>query len=102
MLTEATGDTFVEGGQLRHHAIGVVVAIAHDLQEAISEAGYVIEPQITSQLLTRRLIMSAYIESDDAGAAMAIARSVLPSQPHEHGPASRRLAIHHADPPPAR
>lgn len=75
--------------------------LAHDLQEAISEAGYVVEPQITSQLLTRRLIMSAYIESDDAGAAMAIARSVLLSHLYEHGPEYRRVGIHHSDATPA-
>lgn len=75
--------------------------LAHDLQEAISEAGYVAEPRITSQLLTRRLIMSAYIESDDAGAAMAIARSVLLSHLYEHGPEYRRVGIHHTDATPA-
>jgi hypothetical protein len=71
--------------------------LARDLQEAIAQAGYVAEPQITSQLLTRRLIMSAYIESEDAGAAMAIARSVLLSHLYEHGPEYRRVGIHHTD-----
>jgi len=71
--------------------------LAHDLQEAIAQAGYVAEPQITSQLLTRRLIMSAYIDSEDAGAAMAIARSVLLSHLYEHGPEYRRVGIHHTD-----
>ena len=71
--------------------------LAHDLQEAIARAGYVAEPQITSQLLTRRLIMSAYIDSEDAGAAMAIARSVLLSHLYEHGPEYRRVGIHHTD-----
>ena len=75
--------------------------LAHDLQVAIAEAGYVAEPQITSQLLTRRLIMSAYIDSDDAGAAMAIARSVLLSHLYEHGPEYRRVGIHHTDATPA-
>jgi hypothetical protein len=75
--------------------------LAHELQEAIAEAGYVAEPQITSQLLTRRLIMSAYIDSDDAGAAMAIARSVLLSHLYEHGPEYRRVGIHHTDATPA-
>jgi hypothetical protein len=75
--------------------------LAHELQEAISEAGYVVEPQITSQLLTRRLIMSAYIDSEDAGAAMAIARSVLLSHLYEHGPEYRRVGIHHTDATPA-
>ena len=75
--------------------------LAHELQESIAEAGYVTEPQITSQLLTRRLIMSAYIDSDDAGAAMAIARSVLLSHLYEHGPEYRRVGIHHTDATPA-
>jgi len=75
--------------------------LAHELQEAIAEAGYVAEPRITSQLLTRRLIMSAYIDSDDAGAAMAIARSVLLSHLYEHGPEYRRVGIHHTDATPA-
>jgi len=71
--------------------------LAHQLQDAIEHAGYVREPTITSQLLTRRLILSAYIESDDASAAMAIARSVLLSHLYEHGPEYRRVGIHHTD-----
>ena len=71
--------------------------LAHQLQDAIEQAGYVREPTITSQLLTRRLILSAYIESDDASAAMAIARSVLLSHLYEHGPEYRRVGIHHTD-----
>ncbi len=72
-----------------------------DLQEAIEQAGYVREPRITSQLLTRRLVMSAYIDSEDAGSAMAIARSVLLSHLYEHGPEYRRVGIHHTDATPA-
>ena len=75
--------------------------LAEDLQEAIEQAGYVSEPRITSQMLTRRLIMSAYIDSDDADAAMAIARSVLLSHLYEHGPEYRRVGIHHTDATPA-
>jgi hypothetical protein len=75
--------------------------LARDLQDAIEQAGYVREPRITSQLLTRRLIMSAYVDSDDAGAAMAIARSVLLSHLYEHGPEYRRVGIHHTDATPA-
>ena len=71
--------------------------LAHQLQDAIEQAGYVREPTITSQLLTRRLILSAYIESDDASAAMAIARSVFLSHLYEHGPEYRRVGIHHTD-----
>jgi hypothetical protein len=71
--------------------------LAQQLQSAIEDAGYVGEPTITSQLLTRRLIMSAYIDSDDAGAAMAIARSVLLSHLYEYGPEYRRVGIHHTD-----
>ena len=47
--------------------------LAQQLQEAIEHAGHIGEPTITSQVLTRRLILSAYVDSDDAGAAMAIA-----------------------------
>jgi hypothetical protein len=75
--------------------------LAHELQEAIEQAGYVGEPRITSQMLTRRLVMSAYIDSDDAGSAMAIARSVLLSHLYEHGPEYRRVGIHHTDATPA-
>jgi hypothetical protein len=71
--------------------------LAQQLQSAIEDAGYVGEPTITSQLLTRRLIMSAYIDSDDAGAAMAIARSVLLSHLYEYSPEYRRVGIHHTD-----
>ena len=52
-------------------------------------------------MLTRRLIMSAYIDSEDAGSAMAIARSVLLSHLYEHGPEYRRVGIHHTDATPA-
>jgi hypothetical protein len=71
--------------------------LAQQLQGAIEHAGYIGEPTITSQVLTRRLILSAYIDSDDAGAAMAIARSVLLSHLYEHGPEYRRVGIHHTD-----
>jgi hypothetical protein len=71
--------------------------LAESLQTAIESAGYVRDPTITSQLLTRRLVMSAYIESDDAGGAMAIGKSVLLSHLYEHGPEYRRVGIHHTD-----
>jgi hypothetical protein len=71
--------------------------LAQSLQIAIERAGYVSDPTITSQLLTRRLIMSAYIDSDDASGAMAIGRSVLLSHLYEHGPEYRRVGIHHSD-----
>ena len=67
------------------------------LQTAIEGAGYVRDPTITSQLLTRRLVMSAYIDSEDAGGAMAIGKSVLLSHLYEHGPEYRRVGIHHTD-----
>ena len=71
--------------------------LAESLQTAIESAGYVRDPTITSQLLTRRLVMSAYIESEDAGGAMAIGKSVLLSHLYEHGPEYRRVGIHHTD-----
>jgi hypothetical protein len=64
---------------------------------SLEGAGYIREPTITSQPLTRRLILSAYIDSEDAGSAMAIARSVLLSHLYEHGPEYRRVGIHHTD-----
>jgi len=71
--------------------------LAERLQGAIEGAGYVGDPTITSQLLTRRLVMSAYIDSDDAGGAMAIGKSVLLSHLYEYGPEYRRVGIHHSD-----
>ena len=75
--------------------------LAQRLESAIAGAGYVRDPTVTSQLLTRRLILSATIDSDDADAAMAIARSVLLSHLYEHGPEYRRVGIHHTDATPA-
>jgi hypothetical protein len=75
--------------------------LARELESAIARAGYIREPTITSQALTRRLVLSAYIDSDDAGAAMAIARSALLSHLYEHGPEYRRVGIHHTDATPA-
>ena len=75
--------------------------LARDLQEAIQGAGAIREPTITSQKLTRRLILSAYVDSDDAGSAMAIARGVLLSHLYEHGPEYRRVGIHHTEATPA-
>jgi hypothetical protein len=72
-------------------------ALARSLQVAIGDAGYVLEPTITSQLLTRRLVMSAFIDSEDAGEAMAIGKSVLLSHLYEHGPEYRCVGIHHTD-----
>lgn len=71
--------------------------LAQALQRAIERAGYLGEPRVASQLLTRRLVMSAYVDSNDVGAAMAIARSVLLSHLYEHGPEFRRVGIHHTD-----
>jgi hypothetical protein len=71
--------------------------LAQQLQAAIEHAGHLGEPTITSQVLTRRLILSAYVDSDDAGAAMAIVRSVLLSHLYEQGPEYRRVGIHHTD-----
>jgi hypothetical protein len=41
--------------------------------------------------------MSAYVDSHDEGAAVAIARSVLLSHVYEHGPEFRRVGIHYTD-----
>ena len=71
--------------------------LAARLQAAIEDAGYVGDPTITSQLLTRRLVLSAYIDSHDADAAVAIAKTVLLSHLYEHGPEYRRVGIHHTD-----
>ena len=71
--------------------------LAQHLQTAIEGAGYVVEPTITSQLLTRRIVMSAYVDSDDAGRAMAIGKSVLLTHLYEFGPEYRRVGIHHTD-----
>jgi hypothetical protein len=71
--------------------------LARRLQTAIQEAGYVRDPTITSQLLTRRLVMSAYIDTEDAGEAIAIGKSVLLSHLYEYGPEYRRVGIHHTD-----
>ena len=71
--------------------------LAERLQGAIEGAGYVSDATITSQLLTRRLVMSAYIDSDDASEAMAIGKSVLLSHLYEYGPEYRRVGIHHSD-----
>lgn len=63
--------------------------------------GSVREPRSTSQMLTRRLITSASIDSGDAGSAMATARSVRVSQRYGPGPEDRRAGIHHTDATPA-
>jgi hypothetical protein len=71
--------------------------LAQRLQEAIECAGYVHDPRISSQLLTRRLVMSVCVDSADAGAAIAIAATVLLSHLYEQGPEYRRVGIHHTD-----
>ena len=71
--------------------------LAQLMQHAIEHAGYVRHPTVTSQTLTRRLVLSADIDSDDPTAAMAIAESILLSHLYEHGPEYRRVGIHHAE-----
>jgi hypothetical protein len=71
--------------------------LAQLMQQAITRAGYVREPTVTSQALTRRLVLSADVDSDDPAAAMAIAKSVLLSHLYEHGPEYRRVGIHHSE-----
>jgi hypothetical protein len=90
---------------MRYHVLCGTTSILHrdlnglaqQLQDAIEHAGYVRDTTITSQVLTRRLVMSAYVDSDDAGAAMAIVKTVLLSHLYEHGPEYRRVGIHHSD-----
>ena len=71
--------------------------LAELMQRAIAHAGYVRAPLVTSQALTRRLVLSAEIDSDDPATALAIAKSVLLSHLYEHGPEYRRVGIHHAE-----
>jgi len=75
--------------------------LAQHLQRAIDTAGYVLDPTVTSQLLTRRIVLSAYIESEDAHHAIAIGKSILLSHLYEHGPEYRHVGIHHSDATPA-
>ena len=70
--------------------------LAQLMQQSIAHAGHVSAPVVTSQALTRRLVLSADIDSDDPATAMAIAKSVLLSHLYEHGPEYRRVGIHHA------
>jgi hypothetical protein len=71
--------------------------LACRMQHAIEHAGYVRQPIVTSQTLTRRLVLSADIDSDNPAVAMAIVTSVLLSHLYEHGPEYRRVGIHHAE-----
>jgi hypothetical protein len=76
--------------------------LAQRLQDSIEHAGYVREPTITSQLLTRRLVLSAYVDSSSADAAITIAKTVLLSHLYEYGPEYRRVGIHHTGATPIR
>jgi hypothetical protein len=76
-------------------------ALADRICGDLEEAGYVREPSIVSNALTRRLTLTARVEARSPQTAITVAESALLSRLREHGPEYGLVAIQHADAMPA-
>jgi hypothetical protein len=76
-------------------------ALADRICGDLEEAGYVREPSIISNVLTRRLTLTARVEARSPQTAITVAESALLSHLRERAPEYGLVAIQHADAMPA-
>ena len=76
-------------------------ALADSLCGELEYAGYVREPSVVSNLLTRRLTLTARVEAGTPQTAITVAEIALLSHLREHGPEYFLVGIRHADATPA-
>jgi hypothetical protein len=77
-------------------------ALADCLCGELEHTGYVREPTVVSNLLTRRITLTARIEAGTPQTAITVAETALLSHLREHGSEYSRVGIQHADATPAR
>jgi hypothetical protein len=71
--------------------------LAHDLRGELQHTGYVREPTVVGNLLTRRLTLTARIEAGTPQTAITVAETALLTHLRGHGPEYRLVGIQHAD-----
>lgn len=77
-------------------------ALADRLRDELEHTGYVREPTVVSNLLTRRLTLRARIEAGTPQTAITVAETALLSHLREHAPEYGLVDIRHADATPAQ
>jgi len=76
-------------------------ALADRLCGELEHTGYVREPVVVSNLLTRRLTLTARIEAGTPQTAITVAETALLAHLRRHGAEYRCVGIQHADASPA-
>jgi hypothetical protein len=76
-------------------------ALAHRLRDDLADAGYVRDPAVASNLLTRRLTLTATVAAGTPQMAITVAETALLSHLREHGAEYVLVGIQHADATPA-
>lgn len=76
--------------------------LADELRGELQDTGYVHEPSIMSNLLTRRLTLTARIEAGTPQTAITVAQTALLDHLRGHGAEYSLVGIQHADATPAR
>ena len=76
-------------------------ALADSLRGELQHTGYVREPTVVSNLLTRRLTLTARIEAGTPQTAITVAETALLTHLRGHGSEFGLVGIQHADATPA-
>jgi hypothetical protein len=71
--------------------------LADALLGELQHTGYVREPCVVSNLVTRRLTLTARIEAGTPQTAITVAETALLTSLRGHGPEYRTVGIQHAD-----
>jgi hypothetical protein len=71
--------------------------LADELRGELLETGYVRNPSVSSNLLTRRLTLTARVEAVTPQTAITVAETALLTHLRGHGPEYRMVEIQSAD-----
>ena len=71
--------------------------LADELRGELQDTGYVREPSVVSNPLTRRLVLTARVEAGTPQTAITVAQTALLTHLRGHGPEYRMVEIQHAD-----
>jgi hypothetical protein len=71
--------------------------LADELRGELQHTGSMREPNVVSNLLTRRLTLTARVEAGTPQTAITLAETALLSHLCGHGPEYRMVGIQHAD-----
>jgi hypothetical protein len=76
-------------------------ALAHRIRDDLAHTGYVRDPTVVGNLLTRRLTLTALVAAGTPQTAITVAETALLSHLREHAPEYGLVGIQHADATPA-